>query len=112
MNTGLLLAELQGGQIEKIARTFGVDWQHLVAQIISFCIVCALLYKFAYKRVLTMLEDRKKQIAEGLVNADKIKSELAKIEIQRQEVLMQANAQGEKLIEEARAAAARVQEEE
>jgi len=113
MNNLILLAASEGGSpVQEIARTFGVDWQHLVAQIISFCIVCALLYKFAYKRVLTMLEDRKRQIAEGLANADKIKSELAKIEVQRQEVLQQANAQGEKLIEEARAAAARVQEQE
>jgi F-type H+-transporting ATPase subunit b len=109
----LLAAASEGGSpVQEIARTFGVDWQHLVAQIISFCIVCALLYKFAYKRVLTMLDDRKRQIAEGLANADKIKSELAKIEVQRQEVLQQANALGEKLIEEARAAAARVQEQE
>jgi len=114
MNDLILLAAASegGGPVQEIARTFGVDWQHLIAQIISFCIVCALLYKFAYKPVLTILEDRKKQIAEGLANADKIKAELAKIEVQRQEVLLQANAQGEKLIEEARAAAARVQEQE
>src|SRR5712664_1843669 len=113
MNNLILLAASDGGgPVQEIARTFGVDWPHLIAQIISFCIVCALLYKFAYKRVLTMLEERRKQIAEGLANAEKIKTELAKIEGQRQEVLLQANAQGEKLIEEARAAAARVQEQE
>jgi len=98
--------------LQEIARTFGVDWQHLIAQIISFCIVCALLYKFAYKRVLTMLEDRRKEIAEGLANAEKIKSELARTEAQRQEVMATANANAMKLIDEARAAAARVQERE
>ena len=98
--------------MQEIARTFGVDWQHLIAQIISFCIVCALLYKFAYKRVLTMLEDRRKEIGEGLANAEKIKSELARTEAQRQEVMATANANAMKLIDEARAAAARVQERE
>ena len=101
-----------GGQIEQIARTFGVDWSHLVAQIISFCIVCTLLYFFAYKRVLAMLEERRQRIAEGLANAEKIKAELARTEAQRLEVLSQANNQATKLIEEARAAAARVQEQE
>lgn len=101
-----------GGQIEQIARTFGVDWSHLVAQIISFCIVCTLLYFFAYKRVLAMLEERRQRIAEGLANAEKIKAELARTESQRLEVLSQANTQATKLIEEARAAAARVQEQE
>ena len=33
-----------GGQVAQIARTFGVDWPHLIAQTISFSIVCALLY--------------------------------------------------------------------
>ena len=113
MNTFVLLAQAGGGgPVQEIARTFGVDWSHLIAQIISFGIVCALLYKFAYRRVLEMLEERKRNIAEGLANAEKIKAELARTEAQRQEVLTQANAQATKLIEEARAAAARVQEQE
>lgn len=94
------------------AKQFGVDWPHLIAQIISFCIVAFLLHRFAYKRVVDMLEERRQRIAEGLANADKIKAELARTEAQRQEVLNQANTQATKLIEEARAAAARVQERE
>ena len=99
-------------QVKQIADTFGVDWPHLIAQIISFIIVCVFLYKFAYKRVLAMLEERRQRIAEGLANAEKIKAELARTEAQRQEVINQANTQATKLIEEARAAAAKVQEQE
>lgn len=99
-------------QINGIAKTFGVDWPHLIAQIISFSIVCTLLYFFAYKRVLAMLEERRQRIAEGLANAEKSKSELARAEAQRLEILTQANNQATKLIDEARAAAARVQEQE
>ncbi len=113
MNPFVLLAQAGGGgPVQEIARTFGVDWSHLISQIISFSIVCALLYKFAYQRVLQMLEERRQRIAEGLANAEKIKTELARTEAQRQEVLTQANTQATKLIEEARAAAARVQEQE
>jgi F-type H+-transporting ATPase subunit b len=100
------------GQVAQIARTFGVDWQHLVAQIISFTIVCAVLYKFAYKRILAMLELRREQIRQGIANAEKIKAELDKTETQRQEVLAQAHTQGAKFIEDARVAAARVQQQE
>jgi len=99
-------------QVKQIADTFGVDWPHLISQIISFCIVCALLYFFAYKRVLAMLEERRQRIAEGLANAEKIKADLARTEAQRLEILSQANNQATKLIEEARAAAAKVQERE
>ena len=44
------------------------------------------------------------RIAEGLANAEKIKAELTKTEAARQEVLRQANAQAEQLLEEWQAA--------
>jgi len=113
MNAFILLAVAESeGQVAQIARTFGVDWSHLIAQIISFAIVCAVLYKFAYRRILAMLELRREQIRQGIANAEKIKAELDKTESQRREVLAEAHAQGVKFIEEARAAAARVQREE
>jgi F-type H+-transporting ATPase subunit b len=113
MNSLILLAQAGGGgPVQEIARTFGVDWAHLIAQIISFGIVCFLLHRFAYRPVLAMLAVRREEIAEGLANAEKIKVELARTEAQRQEIMSQANAQATKLIEEARAAAARVQAQE
>ena len=105
-------AEAGGNPIEQIARTFGVNWSLLISNIISFLIVCVCLYLFAYKRVLAMLDERRQRIAEGLANAEKIKQELARTEEQRLEVIRQANTQATKLIEDARAAAARVQEQE
>ena len=107
-----LLAAQGESQVSEIARTFGVDWPHLISQIISFGVVCAVLYVFAYKRVLAMLEERRQQIAHGLANAEKIKAELDKTEAQRQEVMAKAYAESAKVIEEARAAAARVVEHE
>lgn len=113
MNALLLFADAEGGgQVEQIARTFGVDWSHLIAQIVSFAIVCGLLYLFAYKPVLKMLATRRQLIAQGLANSEKIKAELAKTETQRQEVLTQANVEATRLIEEARDAAARLRQQE
>lgn len=108
----MLMVALQGGQVEQIAQTFGVDWPHLLTQLVSFSIVCLLLYKLAYKPVLAMLEERRKQIATGLANAEKIKAELDRIEVQRQEILAKASTEGAQLIEDARAAAARVEKQE
>jgi F-type H+-transporting ATPase subunit b len=107
-NIGSDLAETAKSTAEK----FGLDGPHFFAQVISFSIVTFLLYRFAYHPILAMLEERRQRIAEGLTNADKIKSELARTEAARQDVLGKANAQAIKLIEEARAAAARVQEQE
>ena len=109
----ILLAEQAGdGQISEIARTFGVDWPHLGAQIISFAVVCAVLYKVAYKRVLAMLEERRNQIAEGLANAERIKAELDRTEAKRQEVMAEAYAKCAQVIDEARSAGTRILEQE
>jgi F-type H+-transporting ATPase subunit b len=99
------------GQLAEVARTFGVDWPHLAAQIVSFGIVCFVLYGLAYKPILRMLEARRQQIATGLAHAEEIRNRLAHIEIERQTVLTQADADGRELVEEARAAAARVEAE-
>jgi F-type H+-transporting ATPase subunit b len=116
MNVLLLAAQVaqveSSGRVEQIAATFGVDWSHLLAQAASFCIVCFVLYRFAYRPILTMLETRRQQIAQGLANAEQIKAELARTEAQRREVMVQANAEATKFIEEARAAGSRLQEQE
>jgi F-type H+-transporting ATPase subunit b len=113
LNAIVFLAEVEsGGQIETITRTFGVDWSHLLAQIVSFSIMCAVLYRWAYAPVLKMLEERRTVIALGQKNAEQIKAELTRTEAQRQEVIQKANVEASKIIQEAQAAAARVQERE
>ena len=97
---------------ERLVTIFGVDWPHLLAQIASFAIVCFLLYQFAYRPVLQMLEARRQQIAQGLADAEQAKAELARTEAQRREVMLQADAQATRIIDEARAAASRLQEQE
>jgi len=96
------------GKIEQLASTFGVDWVHLGAQIVSFSLVCAVLYALAYKPIMRLLEARREQIATGLLNAEKIRIELAALAAERRKVLLEAEAEGKHLIEDARAAAARV----
>jgi len=101
-----------GGQAQQIAKTFGVDWPHLVAQIISFSIVCALLYRYAYKPVLAILDQRRTQIARGIADSQKIKAQLTQTEAERHEILMEAGAEANKIVDEARAAAAQLRKNE
>ena len=91
---------------------FGVDLPHFAAQCISFLIVAFLLHRYAYKPILTMLEERKKRIKEGLDNAEQIKQELANTQTKTHEIMVQAGQEAARMIEEARAAAAKVQEQE
>jgi F-type H+-transporting ATPase subunit b len=87
----------------------GVDWRLFTAQCVSFLIVAGLLYKFAYKPILAVLEERRRHIAESLENAEKIKAELANAQAKTQAIIGQAGQRATEMIEEARAAAAKVQ---
>lgn len=108
----LLAAAEAGNPIQEIAQTFGFNLHNFIAQVISFLLVAGLLYKFAYKKILIILEERRQTIAQSLENAERIKQELANAQTKAQELLTCANVQATALIEEARGAAARVQEQE
>ncbi len=90
--------------------TFGFDLRIFLSQVISFVIVALLLRRFAYKPILGVLEERRQRIAEGLLNADKIKQQLAEAEQRYSEILAKANTQAQKMIDEARESAGHVAE--
>ena len=90
--------------------TFGFDTKIFLSQVISFIIVALVLRRFAYKPILAVLEERRQLIAEGLLNAEKIKQQLAEAEQRHAEILATANAQAQKMIDEARESAAHVGE--
>ena len=111
MNFALLA---QAGGLTDIARstgeTFGFNLWMFLSQVISFVIVALLLKRFAYKPILAILEERRQRIAEGLLNAEKIKQQLAEAEQRHAEILAKANAQAQKMIDEARESAEHVGE--
>jgi len=90
----------------------GIQWQMLLVQTISFSAVFFVLWKFAYAPIFNMLAARQQKIAESLANAEKIKSDVARTEAERQKILADAGDQANKLIDDARQAAARVREQE
>jgi len=59
-----------------------------------------------------MLDERRRQIAQSVVDTEKITAKLAEAEAHHRELMVQANAEATKFIEEARAGAARLQEQE
>lgn len=89
--------------LTNLLNEFGVTWPKFLSQVVLFGIVYFILSKFAFGPVLQILEDRRKRIEEGQLNAEKIKKQLAEAELRYQEILRQANDQATKLIEEARA---------
>src|SRR5260370_7721843 len=101
----LIIAASSGGVtdiLRETAETFGWNWKLFLSQVISFCIVAFLLQRFAYKPILAILEERRRKIEEGQINAEKIKKELAEAEKRYQEIVAKGNADAQKMLEEAR----------
>lgn len=87
-----------GNAVTRLAETFGVQTELLVAQIINFCLVTYLLYRFAVKPTLKTVEARQKKIEEGLRFAEEIKTKQASAERERLEVLKKAQADAQTLL--------------
>src|SRR6516165_6744767 len=83
-----------------IAEAFGISWANLISQVVLFMIAYWVLSKYAFKRVVAMLEERRRRIEEGQINAEKIKQQLAEAQTKYEETLARANAEAQRLIEE------------
>jgi F-type H+-transporting ATPase subunit b len=89
--------------MSEILTNFGIDWPAFIAQVIAFSLVLFVLKRYAFGPIITVLEERRRRIAEGQANAEKIKLQLAESERKYQEMLDRANTQAQALINEARA---------
>jgi F-type H+-transporting ATPase subunit b len=96
--------------VGKVAEQFGVYWPNLIAQVILFAIVYFVLKRFAFKPVIAMLEERRRRIEEGQINAENIKKQLAAAEAKYEEILAKANADAQRLLVEVHASGERLAE--
>jgi len=109
----VMIAAAAGGfsdMLRDTAETFGWNPWLFFSQVISFVIVALLLRRFAYKPILNVLEERRRRIEEGQLNAEKIKQQLDEAEKRYAEILAKANAEAQKMIDEARESSAHLAE--
>ena len=109
----MMIAAAAGGfsdTLRDTAETFGWNPWLFFSQVISFVIVAILLRRFAYKPILNVLEERRRRIEEGQLNAEKIKRQLDEAEKRYSEILAKANADAQKMIDEARESSAHLAE--
>jgi F-type H+-transporting ATPase subunit b len=91
--------------ITKITHDFGISTPFLVAQIVNFLVVAFILWKFAFKPVLAIIDERQKKIASGLEYADEMKSKLDAVHQESVASAKRAQAEATRIIEEARKSA-------
>lgn len=92
--------ESEGG-IAAVAGTFGLRGDIFVAQLVNFLIVLVVLWKFAYKPIMRMLEEREAKIAKSVIDADAIAARVADLERERDEVILTARKDAQAIMAEA-----------
>jgi len=91
-----------GGAISRITQQFGVSWPFLLAQILNFSLVAFILWRFAFKPVLAMLDERQKKISDGLRFADEMKAKLDATQQESAASAKRAQVEATRIIDEAR----------
>jgi F-type H+-transporting ATPase subunit b len=70
--------------------------------LLSFTLVLVVLKKFAWKPILNSLKEREDSISEALQSAEKAKEEMKKLKADNETIILQAKAEREKILQEAR----------
>ena len=107
-----VLAHLAGGVPLLGITDLGINLPSLVAYLINFVILLAILSVFAYKPLLRLLDQRSERIKESLEAADRAREEAASSQEAIEEQLNEARREGQRLMETAREAADRYRGEE
>lgn len=80
----------------------GIEPTLLIAQIVNFFIIVVALKVLLFKPIQTMLEKRKKEIAQGLEYTEKMRKDNEVLDTKKAAILADARKQGTALIEEAK----------
>ena len=90
----------------------GFNFPSLIVFVVNFAILLVVLYIFAYKPILGVMDRRASQIRENLEAADRAREEASSSRREMQSQLQEARSEGQRLIEQARQMAERYREEE
>ena len=86
----------------EIINTFHVDWDIILAQLVNFALVVAVLWYFAFKPLAKTMLERTARIEQSLKNADAVEVRLRQADAEYQTVLINAKKEAEQIIVKAR----------
>lgn len=87
---------------ESVTSTFGISWQALLFQAITFLLVVLILKKFVVGKIYDIIDAREKAINEGLDKAAQAKKELASAQDEIDVILKDARTQAETIVASAK----------
>ena len=92
--------------------TLGIHFPSLAIYLVNFLLVLILLYLFAYKPILKLMDERADRIRESLEAANLARQEAASSQEAIQEQITEARREGQRIMDQTREAADRFRTEE
>lgn len=95
-------AEVQAEAVdETLLGTFGIRPDLFIAQLFNFILVLLVLWRFAYKPIMKMLDEREKRIAKSIKDAEEIGKRLKEVEDERENILQNSRIEAQAIVEKA-----------
>ena len=92
--------------------TLGVHLPSLLVYLVNFLLVLGLLFAFAYKPILRLMDQRAERIKESLEASERAREEAASSQAAVEEQLVEARREAQRIMDQAREAAERYRAEE
>lgn len=92
--------------------TLGVHFPSLLIYLVNFLIVLGLLFAFAYKPILRLMDQRAERIRESLEASERAREEAASSQQAVEDQLVEARREAQRIMDQAREAAERFRSEE
>lgn len=89
------------GGLEGVIGAFGLRGDLFAAQLVNFLLVLLVLWRFAYRPIMRMLDERETKIAESVKNAEAIEKRLRDAEAEHQKIVTAARSEAQGIIEKA-----------
>lgn len=84
-----------------LIKALGIDGRILLAQFINFAVLMFVLWRYAYKPVFKILEERKIKVEKGLEDAEKAALNLKEAEEEKKKIILEARQEAIKVLEQA-----------
>ncbi|MDA1036299.1 MAG: F0F1 ATP synthase subunit B [Chloroflexi bacterium] len=88
----------------------GIDLNSLIVYLVNFAVLAVILYFFAYKKILGVLDERSNKIKDSLEEADRVRQASQEQQASMQQALNEGRQEGQRVLLEAREAAERYRE--
>jgi F-type H+-transporting ATPase subunit b len=89
--------------LQGVVGTFGLRGDLFAAQLVNFLLVLLVLWRFAYRPIMRMLDEREQKIAESVKNAEAIEKRLRDADAEHAKVVGAARVEAQAIIEKAMA---------